>query len=100
MWTAWKGHTEVIRELFAHHCLLDISTTGGEETEDCLGADFSPGMTPLMIAAREGQKDAVAVLLSCGADPLAMDEDGMTAHAIATENDHADVYAMLSVPEL
>ena len=85
------GHTEVVRELCARKCSLTISTTGINPE-----ANTTSGMTPLMIAAREGHKGIVAVLLSSGADPLVMDAQGMTAHAFALANGHANVCALLA----
>ena len=49
-----------------------------------------------MIAARDGHKDTVAVLLSSGADPLVMDAQGMTAHAFALANGHTEICAILA----
>ena len=89
MLASWKGHTEVVRELCARQCSLNISTTGVDPD-----ANTTSGMTPLMIAARDGHKDTVAALLSFGADPSAKDAQGMTAHAFASS--HPDICALLA----
>ena len=91
MWASQMGHAEIVRELCARHCSLTLSTTGVDPD-----ANTTPGMTPLMIAAREGHKDTVAALLSCGAVPFVMDAQGMTAHAFALANGHAEVCALLA----
>ncbi len=91
MWASGKGRTEVVRELCTHRCSLSLSTTGVDPE-----ANTTPGMTPLMIAAREGHKDTVSVLLSFKADPLAVDDQGWTAHAFAVEKSHTDICALLA----
>ena len=91
MWASWKGHTGVVRELCSRHCSLSTAATGVDPE-----ANTTPGMTPLMIAARGGHRETVVVLLSSGADPLAVDAQGMTAHAFALDRGHADVCALFA----
>lgn len=58
------------------------SITGGW-TEAALEPRF--GLTPLMLAAKEGQLKAVTLLLACRAHPHFQDEDGMRSIHFAAE---------------
>lgn len=48
------------------------------------------GLTPLMLAAKEGQLKAVTLLLACRAHPHFQDEDGMRSIHFAAEASSAD----------
>lgn len=54
------------------------------------------GWTPLMVAALYGNKDAVTLLLSHGADPNRRLIRGTTALDFAREHNHADIIAILA----
>jgi ankyrin repeat protein len=59
-YAAAAGDTEIIRILLDQHAYID--------------AESPSGMTPLMIAAREGMEDAVKLLLAEGADASLRDQ--------------------------
>lgn len=65
-------------------------TVGLEELLDgepeLVHARRSDGATPLHLAARFGQQDAVKALLERGADPAATDGNGRTPAAVAHED--------------
>ncbi len=56
-----------------------------KEPEDVNVRSKGKGLTPLMIAAALGEKDAVAWLLSIGADPTVKDADGKDAFDRTTD---------------
>jgi ankyrin repeat protein len=53
-------------------------------------------VTPLIAAASAGRKSAVEVLLRAGADRQAAMSGGKTARALAEENGHAAIVALLA----
>ena len=53
------------------------------------------GQTALMLAASHGREKAVELLLSCGADINATDEDGSTALMCSAEHGILDVVKLL-----
>lgn len=68
-----------------------------------LDADASGGMvyvnTPLMMAAMQGHRDVVRVLLLAGADPLVRVRNGHTAREFALKYRHSHVEPMLACAE-
>ncbi|GAA5534959.1 ankyrin repeat domain-containing protein [Deinococcus aluminii] len=54
------------------------------------------GFTPLMSAAQNGNAKLVEALLAAGADPALTTEDGQNAAALAREEGHSAVLAILS----
>lgn len=53
------------------------------------------GLTPLIWAAGRGRVDALAVLLSHGADLAAKTAVGFTAQSLAARNGHPEAEALL-----
>ena len=58
------------------------------------------GDTPLLDAAKHGQMDVVAALLSKGVDASHRNKMGKTAADLASENNHMDVYTLLLLHSL
>lgn len=86
-WTALhfaaaSGDNDIIALLLAHHAQLDAR---------------SPTLlTPLMIAAREGQDRSVPVLLAAGADATLVNGEGLTAAQIAERADKPLIVAAIA----
>lgn len=79
------GHADVVR------ALLDAGAN--------LEASIGYGVRPLMLAAGYGEAEVVATLLNAGADPLAKNEGGYTALAMAKQKHYVDVINMLHEAE-
>lgn len=62
---------------------------------DIEAMDRRDAMTPLMVAASEGQVEVVKVLLAAGASWRAKNQKGQTAFSLATQNGHAEVVQLL-----
>lgn len=62
-------------------------------------ASIGYGVRPLMLAAGYGEAEVVATLLNAGADPLAKNEGGYTALAMAKQKHYVDVINMLHEAE-
>ena len=68
----------------------DVAATRRLATRDAVNARGEGGVTPLMLAAGLGQREAVAGLLAAGADVNAADERGFTALFYGCHNGDAD----------
>ena len=54
------------------------------------------GQTPLHFASEQGRPDIVRTLLAAGAQPRAVDRNGLSPLAMATRNRHTEVVALLA----
>jgi uncharacterized protein len=111
MWAALDDRADVIRALA--RARADVNARSArtafphtppgvigdplEEGSSYVGQTVLPKghWTPLMYAARQGARAAVAALAEAGADLDATDPDGSTALVLAAINGHADVVALL-----
>ena len=97
MWAAEQGHADVIKLLVAAGADLNASTIV-EEAKKRRGVSYEQGdnfhtggVTPLVLAARQGNLDAVKVLAENGADLNKAAGDGSTAMLVAIQNGHYNV---------
>jgi ankyrin repeat protein len=86
-WTALHyaaagGHADIARLLIASKANLDSPSPSG--------------ITPLMIAAREGMEATVAVLLEAGADTTLRNNEALTAGQIAERADKPRIVAAIA----
>jgi ankyrin repeat protein len=98
MWAAEQGHGDVIRLLVAGGAEVNANSTieavKGRRygCNSCTGdAPVTGGVTALVLAARQGNLDAVRVLAESGADINKASGDGSTAMLVAIQNGHYDV---------
>lgn len=75
--------------------LVQALVDAGANIEAAIGY----GVRPLMLAAGYGEAEVVATLLNAGADPLAKNEGGYTALAMAKQKHYVDVINMLHEAE-
>jgi uncharacterized protein len=110
MWAVSEGHTEAARLLIGagadvnarSHYVAAANGRGFEGRTPLAGAteakpaDFASGwLSPLMLAAREGDVAMARVLVGAGADVDAVAGDGKTALAMAIFNGNYDVASLL-----
>jgi ankyrin repeat protein len=102
MWAAGENHGDMVRLLAAHGADLDAKSNVLEFPK--VKVDLATmvttalprgGLTALMLAARQGARDAALALLEQGAPPDTTDPDGTTALVVAIINAHYDVAAAL-----
>jgi uncharacterized protein len=97
MWAAEQGHAEVVKLLVAAGADVNAQTTinGAKKRRGVVykqGEDFhTGGVTPLILAARQGNLDAVKALAEGGADLNKGAGDESTAMLVAIQNGHYDV---------
>src|SRR4051812_17273120 len=97
MWAADEGHAEAIKLLLDAGADANAQSTIDEAKKRRgvvykQGEDSHPGGgTPLILAARQGNLDAVKVLAENGADLNKPAGDGSTAMVVAIQNGHYDV---------
>jgi ankyrin repeat protein len=100
MWAAAEGHTEVMKLLIEAGADVNarsrIIKWERQRTDEPRDKWLPPGgLTPLLLAAREGRTESVRVLLDAGADINIADPDRHTALTLALINGHLDVAALL-----
>jgi len=93
----WRGSREGKSELI----LRATINNDLNQLRQLLDKGISPnvmtqeGWTPLMLAASNGNEDAVEMLISKGADVTAADSEGKSAFDHALENGHREIADML-----
>ncbi len=110
MWAVSEGHEEAARTLLAagadvnarSHYVAAANGRGFEGRTPLAGsaeakpADFASGwLSPLMLAAREGDLPMTRLLVGAGADVNAVAGDGKTALAMAIFNGNYEVASLL-----
>jgi uncharacterized protein len=110
MWAVSEGHVEAARLLIAAGADVNarsnfVAAANGRGFEgrtpltnatDAKPAEFASGwLTPLMLAAREGDVDLSRLLVGAGADVNAAAGDGKTALAVAIFNGNYEVASFL-----
>ncbi len=81
---SFKGDPAVIDQLLNHGAYINTRSP--------------QNLTPLMIAAQAGHRDAVRLLLQNQANPYALDDSERTAANLAEESGHLELSAMLLDP--
>ncbi|MFZ4877660.1 ankyrin repeat domain-containing protein [Janthinobacterium sp. Mn2066] len=84
-YAASAGDLPIMKILFDRQAAVDARAT--------------TNITPLMFAAREGQEEAVRLLLSWGADPSLKSDHGWTADQFALAADKPRVAAMIKAAQ-
>src|SRR5262245_14376121 len=100
MWAAAEGHADMVRALVAAGADVNarstIVTWERQRTREPRDKWLPPGgLTPLLLAARQGRLDAVKALLDTHADVNIVDPDRESALVLAIINGHVDVAASL-----
>ena len=97
MWAAEQGHADVVELLVAAGADVNANSTV-EQAKRRRGVVYKQGenqqtggVTPLILAARQGNLAAVKVLADCGADLNKASGDASTAMLVAIQNGHYDV---------
>ena len=110
MWAVSEGHTDAAKLLVAAGADVNarsnyVAAANGRGFEgrtpvagraDPKSEEFASGwLTPLMLAAREGEPELARVLVDAGADVNAVAGDGKTALALSIFNGNYDVASLL-----
>jgi ankyrin repeat protein len=97
MWAAEQGHAEVIKLLVSAGADINANSTVGAPKKrygcnSCADGDqHTGGVTPLVLAARQGNLEAVKTLAENGADLNKASGDESSAMLVAVQNGHYDV---------
>ena len=100
MWAAEQDHAEVVRLLAARGADVNAQSLVNQPKKR-YGVNYkgteshSGGMTPLVLAAREGALDSVEALVAAKADVNKVSGDGSSAMLVAIQNGHYDVARFL-----
>ena len=110
MWAVSEGHADAVRTLITaganvnarSHYVAPANGRGFEGRTPVAGKtdakieEFASGwLTPVMLAAREGNADVARLLMDAGAEVNARAGDGKTALALAIFNGNYDVASLL-----
>ncbi len=100
MWAAAQNHPAMVRELLAHGASVNarsmVRTWERQSTAEPREKWLPPGgLTPLLLASRQGGLESVHELVAKGADVNAVDPDGISGMLSAIINGHYDVAAFL-----
>jgi ankyrin repeat protein len=100
MWAAAQNHPAMVRELIAHGANVNarskVRVWERQNTAEPREKWLPPGgLTPLLLAARQGALESVHELVEKGADVNAVDPDGISALLSAVINGHYDVAAFV-----
>ena len=88
-YAAYNNRQRALRFLIERGARLDADARGGKAYVN----------TPLMMAAIQGHRDVVRVLLLAGADPLIRVSNGHTAREFASKYNHSHVEPLLACAE-
>ena len=89
---AESGHTGCVQLLLDAGVPVDVQTTDMCYTARSL---INGGVTPLMLAARQGQVETMMLLIDNGATVDCMDDDGQTALLLASKYNHPPCVSVL-----
>jgi uncharacterized protein len=100
MWASAQRHAEVVRLLIEHGADVDARSAVNKWPRQVTAEPrrmYRPfgGLTPLMLAAREGCVDCARALVEAGADPSLADPRNVTPLFIAIDNLNFDVASYL-----
>jgi ankyrin repeat protein len=102
MWAAAENHADAVEVLVAHGAELDaraeiveLPKVKVDNATMVITALPRGGLTPLLLAAREGAVEAASALAGAGADLNLADPDGTSPLVMAIINAHYDVAAVL-----
>ena len=100
MWAAAEGHTDMVKALIAAGADKNARSTivvwERQRSQEPRDKWLPPGgLTPLLLAARQGRLEAAQALVGAGADLNLVDPDQHTPLILALINGHVDVAAYL-----